>query len=96
MMTIEMMLDPFPTDLVAEHSARMPPPEGERGTTFPLYAPIVESREGSCGAPPDSCPLLTRILWSALSMAYISFDHNMHCSDHLVTDKPALAAICLH
>ena len=28
-MTIEMLLDPFPTNLVAEHSARMPLPERE-------------------------------------------------------------------
>ena len=65
---------PFPTDLVAEHSARMPP-EGARDT-FPLNASFVEGREATFGAPPHSGPLLTHIFWSALSVAYIYFDHS--------------------
>ena len=89
-----MLLDPFKTDLVAYHSVRMPP-EGAWGT-FPLNASFVDGREASFGAPPDSGPLFTHIFWSALSLAYIYFDHNMPSSDHLAVDTPALAALCLH
>ena len=63
-MTIEILLDPFPTGLA----------------TFPLNASFGECREASFGAPSHSGPLLTNVLWSALSMAYIWFDHNMPCS----------------
>ena len=86
-----MLLGPLPTDLVAEHSARMPP-EGARGK-FPLNASFVEGREASFGAPPHSGPLLTHIFWSALLMAYIYFDHKMSFSGHLIMDTPALTAL---
>ena len=62
-MAIEMLFGPFPTDMVAEHSAKMPPERAK--DTFPLNAPFGEDREGSFG------PLLIHILWRALSMAYI-------------------------
>ena len=92
-MTIEMLLGPFQTDLVAEHSARMPP-ECARGT-FPMNASYIEGREASCGAMPHCGPLLTHVFWSALSMAYIYVDHNMPCSGQLFMDTPALAALCV-
>ena len=88
-----MLLGPFPTDLVAEHSARMPP-EGARGT-FPLKASFVEGREVSFGALSHSGPLLTHIFWSALSMAYFCLAQNMPWSGHFLMDTPALAFLCL-
>ncbi len=92
-MAIEILLDQFPTDLVAEHSARMPS-EGARGMCagkVPLNVPFVDDREASFGAPPHTGPLLTHVFWSALSMAYIYLGHNMPCSGHLVMDTPVLA-----
>ena len=89
----EMMLGLCPTDLVADHSARMPP-EGTRNK-FPLNASFVDGRVASFGAPPHSGPLLNHIFWSALEIAYIYFDHNMFCSGHLATDTPALTALCV-
>ena len=70
------------------------PAEGARGT-FPLKASFVEGREASFGAPPHSGPLLTHIFWSALSMAYFYFAHNMPWYDHFVMDIPPLAALCV-
>ncbi len=52
----EMPLGQCPTDLVAEHYARMPP-DGARGK-FPLNASFVEGREASFGATPHSGPCL--------------------------------------
>ena len=68
-MTIEILVGPFPTDLVAAHFARMPP-ESPQGT-FPLNAAFGEGRVAHFGAPTHSGPLLTHVFWSALSMAYI-------------------------
>ena len=70
------------------------PSEGARGT-FPLNASFVDDIEASFGAPPHTDPLLTHVFWSALSMAYIYFGHNMLCSGHLAMDTPALAALCV-
>ena len=83
----------IPTDLVAEHSARIPH-EGARGT-LPLDESFVEGRETSFGSPPHSGPLLTHIFWIDLPMAYIYFDHNVPRSCHLVMDTPALTPLCV-